>query len=157
MKQGISESALRMRNMIEIAIDKHKITRDDYDAIIAIALEDGTIDSQERTMLSQLQDLIDDKTIKIIKQKPKKMDSKRFEEIFEETDSDLSNIDGDNAYLGLQIIAKYTKRLICGAEHDMIFSESIDNLIENGITEEDVIQLSKLNWMIEYDSLACFV
>ena len=29
--------------------------------------------------------------------------------------------------------------------------------IEAGITEEDVIALAKLNWMVEYESLACFV
>lgn len=85
------------------------------------------------------------------------MDIEKFEKIFDETNSDLLNIDGDNAYLGLQIIAKYTKNIISCAEHDIIFSESVEKIIEYGITEEDVIQLRKLNWMIDNDSLACFV
>ncbi|MCK9446309.1 hypothetical protein M0Q50_05395 [bacterium] len=85
------------------------------------------------------------------------MNREKFEKIFDETEDDLSNIDGDNAYLGLQIIAKYTKNIIRCAEHDVIFSESIENIIENGITEEDIIQLRKLNWMIDHDSLACFI
>jgi len=83
------------------------------------------------------------------------MTEERFEEIFEETESKW---DGDNTYQGLQIIAKYTDNVIQGAGHDIIFSEDIEMLIENGITEEDVIALRKLNWMIEDGThLACFV
>jgi len=83
------------------------------------------------------------------------MTEERFEEIFEETESKW---DGDNTYQGLQIIAKYTDNVIQGAGHDIIFSEDIETLIENGITEEDVIALRKLNWMIEdCTHLACFV
>jgi hypothetical protein len=66
--------------------------------------------------------------------------------------------EGDNAYKGLQIIAKYTDNIVQGAGHDIIYSENIDTLIENGITEEDVIALRELNWMIyECDYLACYV
>jgi len=62
----LSESANRLRAIIEIAIDKHYIKRSDYDHIISIALEDGFIDPQEKALLAQLQDLIEDKTIKIM-------------------------------------------------------------------------------------------
>jgi uncharacterized membrane protein YebE (DUF533 family) len=61
-----SESANRLKELINKAIDEHTITRSDYDAIINIATEDGHIDSQERALLSNLQDMIDDRTIKIV-------------------------------------------------------------------------------------------
>lgn len=84
------------------------------------------------------------------------MERERLEEIFDETES---NWEGDNAYQGLQILAKYTTNLIHGAEHDKIYGEDIDLLLEAGLTEEDAIALAKLNWMIdsECDCLACFV
>ena len=88
------------------------------------------------------------------------MDRERIEEIFENTESELHLLNGkDNAFEGLKIISKYTNKLIVGAEHDIIHSEEVENLIKAGITEEDVIQLAKLNWMIdEWDiGLACFV
>lgn len=87
--------------------------------------------------------------------KTKKMTYERFEEIFDETDS--GDWSGDNAFQGLQIVSKYTTNLVQAAEHDMIYSESIEALIDAKITEEDVIKLAKLNWMIEEDSLACYV
>lgn len=83
------------------------------------------------------------------------MSYEEFEEIFDTVDSKW---EGDNAYQGLQIIAKYTNNVVCAAEHDIIYSESIEKLIKAGITREDVEQLAKLNWHIdEYESLACFV
>ena len=84
------------------------------------------------------------------------MTEERLEEIFEETDSKW---DGDNAFQGLQILAKYTdKDVVCGAEHDIIYSVDIDKVIDD-LTEEDAIQLAKLNWMIddEFGCFACFV
>ena len=87
--------------------------------------------------------------------KIKVMTEERFLELM---DGDSGNWEGDNAYQGLQIIAKYTDNLIQGAGHDVIWSENISVLIEKGITEEDVKALRKLNWMIEDESyLACFV
>ena len=83
------------------------------------------------------------------------MTKERFIELM---NGDSGKWDGDNAYQGLQIIAKYTNNLIQGAEHDVIWSEDINKLIEAGITEEDVMELRRLNWMIEDESyLACFV
>lgn len=66
---------------------------------------------------------------------------------------------GDNAHQGCQIIAKYTDNVIQGAGHDEIYSADIDDLIEAGITEDDVLMLRSLNWMIgdSGDHLACFV
>lgn len=81
-----------------------------------------------------------------------------LETIFEETKSDWS---GDNAFQGLTIISKYIKDkdILCAAEHDIIYSVDLDDIIEAGITQDDAVALSKLNWMIEseFDCLACFV
>lgn len=81
-----------------------------------------------------------------------------IEEIFENTESELFKIEGDNAFLGLQILSKYTqKRLIGGAGHDVIWSVDVEKAIELNITDEDVTELAKLNWHIEEDCFACFV
>jgi uncharacterized membrane protein YebE (DUF533 family) len=63
---AISESAARLKIMIEKAIEDHKITRAEYDNIIYIATEDGHIDSQEKALLAQLQEMIEDKSIKMV-------------------------------------------------------------------------------------------
>jgi tellurite resistance protein len=62
----LSESADRLRKMIEKAIDDHELTRDEMDLITAIATEDGHIDSQEQALLHQLQDLIENGSVKVI-------------------------------------------------------------------------------------------
>ncbi len=64
MENRISESSIRLREMIEKAIEDHKITRDEYDKIINIATEDGVIDRHERALLSELQQMIEDKMVK---------------------------------------------------------------------------------------------
>ena len=60
----ISESAARLKEMIEQAIDDQKITRDEYDKILHIASEDGHIDPQERALLQQLQEMIENGMVK---------------------------------------------------------------------------------------------
>lgn len=68
---------------------------------------------------------------------------------------------GDNAYQGLQIIAKYINPantdIIGGAEHDVFYSVSLDKICKAGITQEDAEALAALNWMEEEGYLACFV
>ena len=81
------------------------------------------------------------------------MTIERLEEIFEKIES---NWDGDNAFQGLQILSKYTKNLIQAAEHDIIYSCSIDDIIDE-LTEQDATDLAKLNWHIDYGNFACFV
>jgi len=66
MKEEVIESAIRLRAMIEKAIADHKITREDYDKIIHIATEDGYIDRHEKTLLSQLQQMIEDRLVKFV-------------------------------------------------------------------------------------------
>lgn len=87
---------------------------------------------------------------------------KRTEEIrniFENTKSELHKIEGDNAFLGLILLSKYqTKNVLVCAEHDIIYSFSLDDVIELGVTDEDLTELARMNWHIsEYDGLACFV
>lgn len=61
-----SESAGRLKEMIEKAIDDALITRAEMDAIMHTANEDGHIDRHEQALLEQLQDMIENKAIKII-------------------------------------------------------------------------------------------
>lgn len=60
---GISNSASKLKDLIEKAIDDQKITQNEYDQIIHLASEDGHIDAQERALLATLQDMIESKTI----------------------------------------------------------------------------------------------
>lgn len=80
-----------------------------------------------------------------------------IKKIFNDVTSDLSNVDGDNAYLGLVILSKYSKNLIQCAEHDKIYSLGLEEAIEANITDDDITELAKMNWMIDEDSFACFV
>ena len=61
-----SESAGRLRIMIEKAIQDQKITRDEMDAILHIATEDSHIDPHEQALLDQLQEMIENKIVRYI-------------------------------------------------------------------------------------------
>ena len=61
-----SESAHRLKEMINKAIEDHQITREEYDLIISIATEDGHIDPQERALLSELQDMIENRMVRMV-------------------------------------------------------------------------------------------
>jgi hypothetical protein len=63
----LSKDAQNLRNIIENAIKDHEINRDEYEQIIHHATEDGYIDPQERALLSQLREMIEDKTIRLVK------------------------------------------------------------------------------------------
>ena len=54
----------KLSRMIKAAIRDHVVTNDEYDQIMAEADSDGVIDSQERALLRQLNDMIDNNTIK---------------------------------------------------------------------------------------------
>ena len=62
----VSESANRVRSMIEKAIEDHHLTRGEYEEIIHLVLEDAHVDPQERALIKELQDMIDHKEIKLI-------------------------------------------------------------------------------------------
>ena len=61
-----SESAGRARIMIEKAIDDQKITRDEMDTILNIVTEDGHIDPHEQALLNQLQEMIENRSVKFV-------------------------------------------------------------------------------------------
>ena len=64
MKSG--ETGGRLAEMIKKAIRDCELTTTEHNQILAIADEDGVIDSQEKNLLKQLQDLIANGTIKKI-------------------------------------------------------------------------------------------
>lgn len=61
-----SKSAARLKAKIEKAIEDHQITRAEMDTIMAIATEDSHIDPQEQALLNQLQEMIENRLVKII-------------------------------------------------------------------------------------------
>jgi len=63
---SISESAARLKIMIEKAIEDHQITRAEMDSILNIASEDSHIDRHEQALLDELQEMIETKAVKII-------------------------------------------------------------------------------------------
>ena len=62
----VSESAKRVRSMIEKAIEDHHITKAEYEEIIHLVLEDAHVDPQERALIKELQDMIDHREVKLI-------------------------------------------------------------------------------------------
>ena len=87
------------------------------------------------------------------------MNAERFKEIMnkDESGSRLSE-PGCNALKGLLVISKYLPESGVGAVgHDVIYSAGIEELVNAGVTEEDADYLRDLNWMIDEESLACFV
>jgi polyhydroxyalkanoate synthesis regulator phasin len=61
---AISESNQRLRKLIDHVIEDGIITHAEYDSIMHIVTEDGHIDNQEKAMITQLQEMIEDKTIR---------------------------------------------------------------------------------------------
>lgn len=62
----LSESSRILKKMIEKAIEDHRITRAEMDTILAIATEDSYIDRYEQALLDQLQEMIENKSVKVI-------------------------------------------------------------------------------------------
>lgn len=59
-----SNSAVKLAEMFNKAIEDHVITTAEYEEILHLAHEDGVIDPEERALLSQLQEMIADKTVR---------------------------------------------------------------------------------------------
>lgn len=87
-----------------------------------------------------------------------KVNYEEVEKIFEDGSVDWN---GDNVFQGLMIIAKYidpkNKDIIKGADHDVIYSEDVQILIDLGMKKEEFKSLAELNWSIEDGYLQCFV
>ncbi len=62
----LSKGAKNLRVVIEKAMEDHQITKAEYDMIILEATEDGQIDPQEQALLRELQEMIADKSIKLV-------------------------------------------------------------------------------------------
>ena len=62
----ISRSALKLRETIDKAMMCNKITHQEYELIMSI---DGFLDSQEKALLEELQSMIENKSITVIKEK----------------------------------------------------------------------------------------
>ncbi len=58
------ETGRKLAEMIKKAIDDCELTTLEYEKILALAEEDGVIDNQEKSLLSQLQELISNGTVK---------------------------------------------------------------------------------------------
>ena len=85
------------------------------------------------------------------------MNQQELEDILEEDHA--GSWQGDNALQGLKVISEYfpDKTVLQGADHDIIYSVDAVELIEAGLTDEHAWELSRLNWMITDDYLACYV
>lgn len=57
------ETGGKLAAMIKKAIDDGELTNTEYDMILALADADGVIDAQEKRLLSQLQELLANKTV----------------------------------------------------------------------------------------------
>ena len=68
MDNYVSKDSIRLREMIEKAIEDHKITREEYDKIIHIATEDGVIDRHEKALLNELRQMIEEKVGKFVRE-----------------------------------------------------------------------------------------
>jgi tellurite resistance protein len=62
----VSDSASRLKAMINKAIDDHQLSRAEMDQIQMLATEDGHIDPQEQALLNELHEMIQNKMVKVI-------------------------------------------------------------------------------------------
>jgi len=61
-----SASAAKLKEMIDEAISDEVITHEEREQIMMLADEDGVVDSQEKALLSQLQQMINSGAIKLV-------------------------------------------------------------------------------------------
>lgn len=61
------DDVARLREIIEKAIEDHIITHEEYDQIINMATENGHIDPHEQALLSELQKMLQDGSVKFRK------------------------------------------------------------------------------------------
>ena len=62
-----TRSAAKLKKLIEKAIEDHKLTRAEMDEIINVAGADSHIDKHELALLDQLNQMIENKDVKITK------------------------------------------------------------------------------------------
>ncbi len=59
-----TRSGLELAEAIKKAIEDHVITHTEYEEILQIANADGVIDNQERALLRELNEMIENRTVK---------------------------------------------------------------------------------------------
>jgi hypothetical protein len=64
----LTKSGLELKEVIEKAIKDHVITAEEYDEIMKAANQDGLIDDHEQRLLSELQNMIADGSVKRVKE-----------------------------------------------------------------------------------------
>jgi hypothetical protein len=65
--QKPSKSATNLKELIKHAISDLEVTPDEYEKIMDCALDDGHLDAEEKTMLSQFHGMISNGTIKRVR------------------------------------------------------------------------------------------
>ena len=63
----LTKSGMELRDVIEKAIQDCVITNSEYEEIMKLANKDGMIDDHEQRLLSQLQGLLENGTLKRVK------------------------------------------------------------------------------------------
>ena len=63
----VSKSAVKLRKAVDKAIANEMITMEEYDAIVAIATDDGHVDNHEAAILKEFNQLINSRDIKFKK------------------------------------------------------------------------------------------
>jgi hypothetical protein len=77
----------------------------------------------------------------------------RFDEIMKADHERLRDPRND-ILTGLNIMAKYLPNEGIGAaEHDQVWAADVDQLLAAGITEEDLVMLSRLGWFEDADAM----
>ena len=61
------ESSAKLAEMIKKAIHDCELTTTEYNQILALAHQDGVVDAQERNLLRELQELVNNGTIKRVR------------------------------------------------------------------------------------------
>ena len=70
-------------------------------------------------------------------------------------DFDYESTKQNKILMGLNIMVKYLPAtgIIC-AEHDQVWSASIEDLLNAGLTEDDAVKLRNLGWRIDCDAMS---
>ena len=64
----LTKSGLELKDVIEKAIKDYVITNSEYEEIMKAAAKDGMVDDHEQRLLSQLQGLLENGTVRRIKE-----------------------------------------------------------------------------------------
>jgi len=63
----LTKAGLELKDLIEKAIKNHVITNSHYEEIMKVASKDGMVDDHEQRLLSQLQGLLENGTVRRVK------------------------------------------------------------------------------------------